>query len=98
MQAEHQLERIIEEEVVSDELEEWKVEKILEKNYTQYETEYHVKWKGSNETTWEPKENMTKCETILENYNKYHSSFVEVKDLQKILLLPKLYLNQLIII
>jgi hypothetical protein len=36
---------------------------------------------------------MTKCQSSLENFRKHNSVFVGVKDLQKILLLPKLSLQ-----
>jgi hypothetical protein len=39
------------------------------------------------------KENMTKCQSSLENFRRHNLVFVGVKDLQKILLLSKLSLQ-----
>lgn len=68
---------------------EWEVERILEKRFSENGTEYHVKWMNSDETTWEPKSNMTQCKDAMRDYKCSNPSFVVVKDLQKNLNLPK---------
>jgi hypothetical protein len=52
---------------------------------------YLVKWKNSEETTWEPRQNLDNCPQILENFKKQQSIYVAIKDMQKELPLPKLF-------
>jgi hypothetical protein len=50
--------------------EEYEVEKILASRRTAKGVEYHVKWLGFDECTWEPEENLENCQAKLDEFNR----------------------------
>ena len=49
---------------------EYEVETVLKKRHRKGKTEYFVKWKNFNETTWEPLENLSNAKSLIEEFNK----------------------------
>ncbi|CAG7732462.1 unnamed protein product [Allacma fusca] len=51
---------------------EWAVEKVMAKRYVSGSVEYFVKWVGysSSQNTWEPPENLQKCQNIIDDYEE----------------------------
>jgi len=47
---------------------EWAVEMIKGMKVREDKTWYLVKWEGSSKTTWEPEENLTGCQDIIDNF------------------------------
>ena len=59
----------------------WQVEAILGERRARvsggcFRDEYHVKWKGYRETTWEPRKNLTGC-IVFEQYVASRTSAVD---------------------
>jgi hypothetical protein len=74
-----------EEELLNENNSIWKVENLLEKKYDEDgETLFKVKWKESDEITWEPKKNLDNCKELLKNFAKKFKKLVIVKDMQKV--------------
>ena len=48
---------------------EWEVERIIRHKGTK-NIQYEIKWKGYEETSWEPKDNLSNTQEILEDYWK----------------------------
>ena len=59
---------------------EYEVEKVLKKRSRKGKTEYFVKWKNFNETTWEPVANLTNAENLIEEFNKTQETEPEKKE------------------
>ncbi|XP_013773675.1 chromobox protein homolog 1-like isoform X2 [Limulus polyphemus] len=69
----------------SPEVEEYIVEKIIDKKVTNGHIEYYLKWKGypDSENTWEPKENLDCPDLIAEFEKSYKSKDGEKNDEKK---------------
>jgi len=59
---------------------EYEVEKVLKKRSRKGKTEYFVKWKNFNETTWEPVANLTNAENLIDEFNKTQETEPEKKE------------------
>lgn len=58
---------------------------LLQKKYDSFgNAQYQVKWKGSNENTWEPKGNLDQCEIVKKMFQFKGKKLVIVKDMQKV--------------
>ncbi len=63
----------------------WEVDDLLQKKYdSKGEVLYEVKWKGSDENTWEPKRHLDRCETMKKTFQFKGKKLVIVKDMQKV--------------
>lgn len=62
--------------------EEFEVKEILDKKITNGEEYYRIRWKGygPENDTWEPKENLTHCQELLDEFEK---GFSEVHEEEK---------------
>lgn len=65
--------------VMSENSDKFAAEKIVAKEYR-----WLIKWKGfpSENNTWEPKENLTECEEMLENFENKRKSGERIKDVE----------------
>src|SRR6201994_2386408 len=70
--------------------EEYEVEAILGHCFKGNTVEYLTAWKGygSNDNTWEPEENLTNAEEVLEEYKKTHDTTRKKTKLPKFKLIP----------
>src|SRR5690349_18885818 len=68
---------------------EWEVDEVLKIRYASTGTEYLIKWKNSNDLTWEPKEHLISCKKAMQRFRSKFPAAVSVKDMQKQLPLPK---------
>ena len=50
--------------------EEYEVDTILKKRIKKGKTEYFVRWKYYNDTTWEPEENLQNVRQMIEQFEK----------------------------
>ena len=68
---------------------EWEVDEVLQIKYLSTGTEYLIKWKNSNDHTWEPKKHLIACKEALRRFKSKFPAAISVKDMQKQLPLPK---------
>lgn len=56
-------------------VEKYEVEEILDQQNVQGQSKYLVKWKGYEhiENTWEPEENLTNCQKLLQQFQRRNS-------------------------
>ena len=49
---------------------EYEVEKVLQKRQRKGKSEYFVKWKDYDETTWEPPENLENAKSLIDKFEQ----------------------------
>ena len=49
---------------------EYEIEKVLKKRLRKGKPEYFVKWKGYDETTWEPLENLKNAKSLIDKFEQ----------------------------
>ena len=57
----------------------YEVDQILDKRIEKGQTEYQIKWKGFNETTWEPPNCLTAAKELVNKYNTAHRTLKRSK-------------------
>lgn len=62
---------------------EWLVDEILDRKIEGETTMYLIKWIGSDERTWEPKENLTGCKLALRKFHRKERSRMMREKLKK---------------
>merc|ERR1712029_1285058 len=67
---------------VSEELHEveYEIEKVLKKRQRKGKSEYFVKWKDYDETSWEPPENLENAKSIIDKFEQEEEISVQSKE------------------